>query len=75
MENFGNMLMAYTRFGISPYPPINFDEFDKLTDDGTCCICYGEHQPIYNLCENKHIIGCCIDCIAHFESFKCPVCN
>lgn len=75
IENFGNMLMAYTRFCISPLPPMNFDDIEKLTDDGVCCVCYREHRPVYNICQNKHNVGCCIDCIAHFEQFKCPVCN
>ena len=35
----------------------------KISDNGTCYVCYEDNIKIYNFCKNKHHEGICLKCL------------
>ena len=43
----------------------------KISDNGTCAICYKSHTNVYDYCDNKHFDntneGICLNCLKEIK--------
>ena len=68
---YGTVEDAYNFYNRIPNTiPLNIDKY-KISDDGTCAICYKSHTSVYDCCDNKHFNdtneGICLNCLKEIK--------